>query len=71
MLDRLLAHLLNLTVLCLIVGMAAGSVVCGYTGFTLLVRAHPKHAGWLLASCLLSGLAAAALVRNRADLSDC
>lgn len=71
MLERVLAHLLNLTVLGLIVAMAAASLVSGYTGFTLLVRAHPTHAGWLLAACLLSGLAAGTLVRNRADLSDC
>ena len=69
--DRVLAHLLNGVVLGLITATAAGSVICGYTGFTLLVRAHLTHAGWLLATCLLAGLAAGALVRNRDVLSDC
>jgi hypothetical protein len=69
--DRLLAHLLNAVVLGLIAGTAAASVVCGYTGFTLLVRAHLTHAGWLLATSLLAGLAAGALARNRDVLSDC
>lgn len=71
MLDRVLRHLLNCVVLSLITATAATSVMTGYTGFTLLVRAHPTDAGWLLATCLLSGLAASALVRNRGNLADC
>jgi hypothetical protein len=71
MLDRVLRHLLPSVVLGLIATTAAASLVTGYTGFTLLVRAHPADAGWLLATCLLSGLAASGLVRNRADLSHC
>lgn len=71
MLDRVLARLLNIVVLGLIAFTAAASVVAGYAGFTLLVRARPTHVGWLFALCLLTGLAACGLVRNRADLSDC
>jgi hypothetical protein len=71
MLDLVLRHVLNGVVLALIAATAATSVVTGYTGFTLLVRAHPTHAGWLLATCILSALAASGLVRNRAYLSDC
>jgi hypothetical protein len=71
MLDRVLRNLLNLVVLGLIVATAATSVVTGYTGFTLLVRAHPGDAGWLLAACLLTGLTASTLLRHREDLSYC
>lgn len=71
MLDRVLRHLLNGVVLGLITTTAATSVMSGYTGFTMLCRAHPTPAGWLLSTCLLSGLAASALLRNRANLSDC
>ena len=71
MLDRLQRHLLHGVMLGLIAATAATSVMTGYTGFTLLVRAHPTDAGWLLGTCTVSGLIAAALVRNRADLSDC
>ncbi len=71
MLDRLLAVFMKLAITGSMSLLGTVSVLCGYCGFTYLVRGHFTDAGWLLAAALPTGAIAYVMLRRRGDLEDC
>jgi len=70
MMDRLLAKLLNLTVVTMIAAVAAGSLIFGYGGLMQLLGAQAVGGAIQLLAATGFGLAVAALLRHRSDLID-
>jgi hypothetical protein len=70
MMDRLLARALNISVMCLIVATATGSMVLFYRGLLRLLTRQPEPgaASVLVAAGL--GMACVMLCRHRHELAD-
>jgi hypothetical protein len=71
MMDRLLSAALNLTVMSLTAGVAAGSIILGYWGLLQTLQGQVRSGPIEIAVGVGLAVGAWLLARNRNDLADC